>query len=192
MASCPLVHPVLWSGRRLISPREALAMCRAGVWLLRMPETVRSCPTTVPWVVGHVGGERVDRVFAWIRDPSVWIRVTSRRAVSQRGGGRCPVRRSGPTRRDNAWEAVRGALGLCSGVGGWAPAHRWTARPAPWCPGPSRRSGQGRAGALAWRTTSTVNARYQRSASRRTVADRIRAVPASQAAGRGCGSTRAS
>ena len=155
-------------------------MCRAGVWLLRMPETVRSCPTTVPWVVGHVGGERVDRVFAWIRDPSVWIRVTSRRAVSERAEGRCPVRRSGPTRRDNVREAVRSALRAlfrCRGLGTGSPVDS-TARAL--MPRSTPTVASGRAGALTWRATSTVNAQYQRPASRRTVADRIRAVPVSR------------
>ena len=31
-AGCPLLHPVLSSSWRVISPKEASAMCRAGVW----------------------------------------------------------------------------------------------------------------------------------------------------------------
>lgn len=109
----------------------------------------------------------------------VWIRVTSLRAVSQRTEGRCPVRRSGPTRRDNVREAVRSAfraLFRCRGLGTGSPVDS-TARAL--IPRSTPTVASGRAGTLTWRATSTVNAQYQRPASRRTVADRIRAVPVS-------------
>ena len=118
----------------------------------------------------------------------VWIRVTSRRAVSQRAEGRCPVRRSGPTRRDNVREAVRSAvraLFRCRGLGTGSPVDSRgqsldaQVHPDGLC--------QVSAGALTWRATSTVNAQYQRPASRRTVADRIRTVRGLKAAGQFAG-----
>ena len=91
------------------------------------------------------------------------------------------MRRSGPTRRDNVREAVRSAvraLFRCRGLGTGSPVDS-TARAldAQVHPDASR---QVSAGALTWRATSTVHAQYQRPASRRTVADRIRAVPVSR------------
>ena len=85
-------------------------MCRAGVWFVSLPETLRSSTATVPEVVA------TSVVSLWIASvrgfaTRVWIRVTSRRGRFPAGrGGCCPVRRSGPTRRDNVPEAVRSAF----------------------------------------------------------------------------------
>src|SRR3982075_1756526 len=145
-----------------------------------MPETARSSTTTVPW-----GGATSVRCL-WIASvrgfaTRVWIRVTSRRGRFPAGrGGCCPVRRSGPTRRDNVPEAVRSALRAlfrCRGLGTGSPVDS-TARAL--IPRSTPTVASGRAGALTWRATSTVNAQYQRAAWRRTVADRIRAVPVSR------------
>src|ERR1700716_1820264 len=152
-----------------------------------MPETARSSTTTVPW-----GGATSVRCL-WIASvrgfaTRVWIRVTSRRGRFPAGrGGCCPVRRSGPTRRDNVPEAVRSALRAlfrCRGLGTGSPVDS-TARAL--MPRSTPTVASGRAGALSWRATSTVNAQYQRPASRRTVADRIRAVRGLQAAGQFAG-----
>src|SRR3979490_948631 len=70
-ASCPLFHPVLSSSWRLISPKEASAMCRASLWFSEHARDGEVLHEDGAVGGGHVGGELVDRVFAQIRDPSV-------------------------------------------------------------------------------------------------------------------------